>query len=274
MYQTVGHSWMPKLAKAAGLPLIRRQLQGTPVATASLSYYEAIAGDETEDLVELLREVKCAYPDITAISVGAILSDFQRLRVENVCGRLGLVVLAPLWQLAQPLVLDLIERTQIDARLIKVATLGLDDSHLGQSTTELRHHLRRIAAKFGVHEAGEGGEFESFVFAAPGILRRRLELTNPRVIRHAAEVWLLSGDLELGEEEHRPEQTVFDSVLDLSFYSEDFPRGSVTLYPTEKNIHPPLTISASLDSPVLDFHAVLSNPKISLYCQSDILKIF
>lgn len=219
VYQTVGHQWLPKLADSMQLPLVRRDVLGAPVATESLSYYAAVTGDETEDLFILLEEVKRQYPDITAVSVGAILSDFQRLRVENVCSRIGLVVLAPLWQMSQPAVLDLLEKAEIDARIIKVATLGLDETHLGKSLVELRSHLRKISVKFGVHEAGEGGEFESFVFAAPGLMRHHLEIVNTDIVKHAAEVWYLTGSVDLGLVDDREEKMVFDSVRDLSFYN-------------------------------------------------------
>ena len=33
------------------------------------------------------------YPDIEGVSCGAILSSYQRFRVENVCGRLGVYLL-------------------------------------------------------------------------------------------------------------------------------------------------------------------------------------
>ena len=38
---------------------------------------------------------------ISAVTSGAIASDYQRLRVEHVCGRLGLVSLAPMWHQPQ-----------------------------------------------------------------------------------------------------------------------------------------------------------------------------
>lgn len=45
--------------------------------------YEPTENDEVEDLFMLLQEVKDNI-DIEAVSVGAILSDYQRVRVENV----------------------------------------------------------------------------------------------------------------------------------------------------------------------------------------------
>lgn len=63
-------------------------------------------GDEVEDMSILLEEVKRQIPSITAVSSGAIASDYQRFRVENVCSRLGLVSLAYLWKQDQSLLLQ------------------------------------------------------------------------------------------------------------------------------------------------------------------------
>lgn len=54
----------------------------------------------------LLREVKRQIPSVTAVSSGAIASDYQRLRVESVCSRLGLVSLAYLWKQDQSMLLQ------------------------------------------------------------------------------------------------------------------------------------------------------------------------
>jgi diphthine-ammonia ligase len=62
--------------------------------------------DEVEDLYELLKQCKSQYPDIEGVSCGAIVSTYQRLRVENVCSRLGLTVLSFLWQRDRAELLD------------------------------------------------------------------------------------------------------------------------------------------------------------------------
>lgn len=63
-------------------------------------------GDEVEDMYILLKEVKKQIPSVTAVSSGAIASDYQRLRVESVCSRLGLISLAYLWKQDQSLLLQ------------------------------------------------------------------------------------------------------------------------------------------------------------------------
>lgn len=67
--------------------------------------YRITPGDEVEDMYILLHEVKRQLPCVTAICSGAIASDYQRLRVESVCARLGLVSLAYLWKQDQSLLL-------------------------------------------------------------------------------------------------------------------------------------------------------------------------
>ncbi|MED6161375.1 hypothetical protein PIB30_060188 [Stylosanthes scabra] len=68
--------------------------------------YRTTQGDEVEDMFILLREVKKQMPEVTAVSSGVVASDYQRLRVESVCSRLGLVSLAYLWKQYQSLLLQ------------------------------------------------------------------------------------------------------------------------------------------------------------------------
>lgn len=63
-------------------------------------------GDEVEDMFILLSEVTQQIPSVQAVSSGAIASDYQRLRVESVCARLGLVSLAYLWKQDQTFLLE------------------------------------------------------------------------------------------------------------------------------------------------------------------------
>lgn len=56
MYQSVGHHAIDLYAEAIGLPLYRRDIQGSSVATDR--DYLPTATDEVEDLYELLKNVK------------------------------------------------------------------------------------------------------------------------------------------------------------------------------------------------------------------------
>ncbi|KAG9336693.1 hypothetical protein JZ751_003041, partial [Albula glossodonta] len=61
---------------------------------------------------------------VEAVSVGAILSDYQRVRVENVCMRLQLQPLAYLWRRDQETLLREMISSDLHALIIKVAAFG------------------------------------------------------------------------------------------------------------------------------------------------------
>src|SRR5690606_28582474 len=131
--------------------------------------------DETEDLLELVRFVKDDLERrgvaIKAVCSGAILSTYQRTRAESVCSRLGLLSVAPLWEFPQLLVLADLQKMGIDARTLKVATIGLEpEKWLWKNVADARTiaHLKRCHEKWGVHPAGEGGEYETGVGDGPG----------------------------------------------------------------------------------------------------------
>lgn len=81
MYQTVGHQGIKKLSEAMGLPLYRRITKGH--STQLGKNYVPTESDEVEDLYDLLKSTKEEL-NIDAVAVGAIFSDYQRVRVENV----------------------------------------------------------------------------------------------------------------------------------------------------------------------------------------------
>ena len=107
--------------------------------------------------------VKEKYPDVEAVSSGAINSTYQKNRVENVCQRLGLTSLAPLWELNQVMLLEDMVKNEMNAILIRVCSCGLEEKHLGKSIIELQPFLLAISENHGVHCCREGGEFESIV---------------------------------------------------------------------------------------------------------------
>lgn len=81
MYQTVGHMGIAKLAEAMDLPLYRMETKGQSTQTGK--QYVPTDDDEVEDLFNLLKLTKDEM-NVEAVAVGAIFSDYQRIRVENV----------------------------------------------------------------------------------------------------------------------------------------------------------------------------------------------
>ena len=196
MYQTVGHQVIPHYAEALALPLYRRQITGSAVQTGR--YYdtseESSRGDETESLLELLQEVIKHHPDVNAVSSGAILSTYQRTRVESVAVRLGLVPLSYLWQypaLPPPPersdsltgLLDDMAAAGCDARIIKIASGGMKENLLWSNVADPRTKSRLVSGMapfFPGHEfwlrgavLGEGGEYETLAIDGPSSLWKK-----------------------------------------------------------------------------------------------------
>jgi diphthine-ammonia ligase len=190
MYQCAGTEIVEAMGEAFEIPLIRRPMNGTPIAIHS-NDYEPTSGDEVEDLYSLLEECKSRFPGVEGITTGAVFSTYQKQRVENCCERLGLISMAPLWQMPQDRVLDLVEQHKITAILVKTAFVGLDDSHVGKTTKELRPVFRKLAKDLGFNECGEGGEFESIVLDCPLMRRKRVQLIDPKPVKHGRDCWLL-----------------------------------------------------------------------------------
>lgn len=178
MYQTVGHTIIPLYQEALGLPLYRHEIHGS-ARNQDKCYGHGDDDDETEALVPLLQKVKLHHPEVNGVSTGAILSDYQRTRVESVAIRLGLVPLSFLWQwpnlrpnLPESLLHDMAAVGQ-DSRIIKVASGGLDESFLWQDVANTRtlSRLDKATQRFGTYGdgavLGEGGEYETLAIDGP-----------------------------------------------------------------------------------------------------------
>ncbi|KAL9696528.1 hypothetical protein quinque_016107 [Culex quinquefasciatus] len=184
MYQTVGHQGIEKLAQAMELPLYRKITRGNSINTKGS--YEPTEDDEVEDLYELLAQVK-EEQNVEAVAVGAILSDYQRVRVENVCTRLKLISLAYLWRRDQTELLAEMIDSQVCAIIIKVAALGLmPDRHLGKSLKEMQPYLAKMKDKYGLNVCGEGGEYETFTLDCP-LFKSRIVVDDVQTVISSAD---------------------------------------------------------------------------------------
>ncbi|MCJ1455565.1 hypothetical protein MMC28_005920 [Mycoblastus sanguinarius] len=188
MYQTAGHGLIPLYADALGLPLYRQEISGS-VRDPSKDYQyasgedtgadwqggHALGPDETESLLPLLRKVVGQHPSADALCSGAILSTYQRTRIESVARRLNLVPLSYLWQypsLPPPSpggLLDDMKAVGFDVRIVKVASGGLDEGLLWENLMDrkVRAKVEKSAGRFGGSVLGEGGEYETLVVDGP-----------------------------------------------------------------------------------------------------------
>ncbi|KAG0683401.1 hypothetical protein C6P40_004061 [Pichia californica] len=201
MYQTVGHNVLSLYEKCIGKPMYRKPILGSS-SNQNLEYNKT-DNDETEDLYKLLSTVLENHPDVQAVSVGAILSSYQRTRVEDVCSRLGLTSLAYLWQRDQGELMNEMCQSEMEARIVKVAAIGLDETNLGMTLQEIHPTLLKLNKMFGVHICGEGGEFETTVLDAPFFKYGKITIVNKEIVKHTNDdVWYLK--IKVGFEAKTP----------------------------------------------------------------------
>ncbi len=197
MYQTVGFGVLNYYSEAIGVPMYRRPILGKSL-DQNLEYKKT-ENDETEDLYLLLKDIIAKHPDVEGVSVGAILSSYQRTRVENVCFRLGLTTLSYLWQRDQEELLSEMITSNIDAILIKVAAIGLNETHLGKGLRTMEPILHKLNRLYEVHVCGEGGEYETIVLDAP-FFKKKLVIVDKEIIKHSSDdVYYLKIKVELKE---------------------------------------------------------------------------
>jgi ABC transporter with metal-binding/Fe-S-binding domain ATP-binding protein len=154
------------LSEAMGIPLVYRLSDGRKE-------------EELKDLEEALRSVK---REIDAVVVGALESSYQRERVEAVCGKLDLKMVAPLWGTDRDRIWEDLLREGFRVVITKVSAGGLDRSWLGRIMDENAvKELLELCGQHGIHPGGEGGEFETTVLDCP-VYRKRLEIVDSKEI--------------------------------------------------------------------------------------------
>lgn len=181
MYQTVGHDLLEAYSHCYQLPLYQRTIQGNPLIQ-SYNYTPSV-DDEVEDLYELLQTVVQHHPSVKFVSVGAILSNYQRVRVENVCTRLGLVPLAWLWKQPQIDLLSSMIQNGIQAVIVKVAAMGLCQEDLGMELPGVLAKMNQISSKLGLNPCGEGGEYETITLDCP-LFKQRIVIEESEQVIH------------------------------------------------------------------------------------------
>ena len=127
--------------------------------------------DETDDelsLIEnLLQDAKEQF-QIEGLVHGGIKSKFQKEKFENVCSKLHLAVIAPLWDTDPEHYMNELIDSKFDFIMTTVSSDGLDDSWLGKTISKSDIlSLKYLSEKFGFNLNFEGGEAETFVINCP-----------------------------------------------------------------------------------------------------------
>ncbi len=150
MYHTVNIHLTKYLAQAMHMPL----------------RFAETAGEKEKELDELKQLLKPL--DIDGVVSGAIASEYQRTRIEQVCYELGIKSFTPLWHKNQELLLQDQLNAGFHIIIVGAFAQGFDETWLGRTIDEqCINELRTLHEKTGINSAGEGGEFETLVVDGP-----------------------------------------------------------------------------------------------------------
>ncbi len=123
--------------------------------------------DEMVDLQETLASMRGEL-GIVGLATGAVASDYQKARFDNMCDAIGLKSYSPLWHKGPGLLVGDLKKAGFRIIVTGVAAEGLDQTWLGRELGDSDwKKLDQLSKKHGIHLTGEGGEYESFVLDAP-----------------------------------------------------------------------------------------------------------
>jgi ABC transporter with metal-binding/Fe-S-binding domain ATP-binding protein len=153
MFHTPNIRWTRLQAEAARVAHLVHETRG-------------VKEEELSDLKTAIWNAKREY-QLDGIVTGAILSQYQKSRIEAIAQELSLIVLNPLWQISEDAYMqDLIEHFCVIVS--GVASEPFDETWLGKKLDkEALKKLHTFQTRYRITLTGEGGEYESFVCDAP-----------------------------------------------------------------------------------------------------------
>ncbi len=177
MFHTPTISLASQQAKSMNIPLIEHSTDGKKE-------------HELKDLKIALELAKKQY-NIEGVVTGAILSNYQRKRIEKVCDSLSLKIFSPLWHINQEKYLRDILKNKFKFIITKVAAEGLDKSWLGKVITDKDiNNLVSLQKSIGLNPSGEGGEYETLMIDGP-IFKNPISIKKQKIIEEDKNTALL-----------------------------------------------------------------------------------
>jgi len=154
-------------AEALGLPLMRKVTEGEPE-------------EELKDLEEAIAQAIADFK-IAGVVTGAVESVYQAARIQQICNRLGVWCVNPLWKRKQKVLLEEVVAEGFKTVISGVFAYPLDKRWLGKQIDEdLIEQLMALSEEYGLSPSGEGGEIETTVLDAP-LFKKEIEVLDSEV---------------------------------------------------------------------------------------------
>jgi asparagine synthase (glutamine-hydrolysing) len=183
------------MSHAANIDVARKQASAANKALL-VETSEAEKENELDDYQRLIQRAKHEQ-GVEGVVTGAVASEYQRQRIERICDRVGVKPYAPLWHTPGESVIKQILKRGFDVIYEKTAAAGFDESWIEKHIEpHVLEELRGLKDEYGVHVAGEGGEFETLVLDAP-FFTQRLVIDDSEVVSDGRVHRLRINDLSL-----------------------------------------------------------------------------
>jgi|TARA_Y100000310_G_scaffold288745_1_gene314670 ABC transporter with metal-binding/Fe-S-binding domain ATP-binding protein len=154
-------------AKAMNIPLIVQKTHGKKE-------------EELKDLEKTIKKAKEKYK-IEGIITGAVESVYQASRVQKICDKLELECFNPLWQKNQLELLEDLIKNKFEVIITSVMAYPFNESWLGRKIDKkFIREIKELNEKYKINPAGEGGEFETFVFDCP-LFKKSLKIKDKKI---------------------------------------------------------------------------------------------
>lgn len=125
-------------------------------------------GEKEKELADIENALAGLKGMIDGIVTGATASNYQKTRIDNICKKLSLKSLAPIWQVPPAQTLRNMLKDDFKIMIVGIAAPPMDDKWLGRIVDEqCIKDLEELNKKHGIHILFEGGEAESLVLDCP-----------------------------------------------------------------------------------------------------------
>lgn len=160
MFHYLNIHLMDLYSEAVGISVVKHETSG-------------VKDEEVEDLKHLIESL-----DVKGIVSGAIASNYQKNKIDDICRQLELVSITPLWHKDPLEILKEMMRLEFNVIITGVFAHGLDDRWLGRKIDPATaDELVKVNRQYGVSIVGEGGEYETLVLDAP-FFKKRIKIVK------------------------------------------------------------------------------------------------
>lgn len=147
---------------------VPRQVKNLKIPAKHFAF--EVSGEKEKEVQEMKKYLEriVKTEKIEGITSGAILSEYQKQRIDFICQELGVVSYAPLWHKDQEMLLrEIILEVGFEFLVAETFAEGIEKWKGKKITKKNLDEFIAELKKSKANISGEGGEYETFVTKAP-----------------------------------------------------------------------------------------------------------